>query len=533
MVGRHPLDDRASGLKPVDAAYDQEGEGFYERFFNEAPDMFASVDPATATIKFCNRTLCERLGYSREQLSGKALRELYHPDSHEEMDRLFQNFVEHGHAESDRLKLLTASGETLNVSLRVASHRDESGQIIESRSIWRDITSELEVERLELELRLQEAQKMESLALLAGGIAHDFNNMLVAILGNASLSLVELPEESVVRSKIKSIETAAQRAAELTKQLLAYSGSNNHEQSYFDLSKVVEEMGHLLTVAISRKVVLNYDLADEPVRVLGDITQVRQIIMNLLTNGSDAIGDRSGIITIRTGLQAADERYLRDTLIGADLEPGYYGFLEVSDAGIGIAAADQRKMFDPFYSTKSGGHGLGLAAVLGIVRSHKGTLRVYSEPGMGTTIKVLFPAQRYAEETPPEEPIAREANGEHVLLVDDEEHVRAIAKQMLEHYGFKVSTAEDGRDALAQYTQDPARYDVVLMDITMPHMDGIRAYKAISNVDPSAKVVLMSGYSEMQATNALTGRSFGGFLQKPFQARALASAVFACLDSGN
>lgn len=505
-------------------------DGLYEQFFNEAPDMFASVDPESATLKFCNQTLCNRLGYSKEEMIGKPLRDLYHPDSHEEMERLFQMFVQQGHAESERLKLITAEGKNLNVSLRVSSHRDEHGNILESRSVWRDVSTELEVERLELELRLQNAQKMESLALLAGGIAHDFNNMLVAILGNASLCLLELPEEAVIRSKIESIETAAQRAAELTKQLLAYSGSVNHEQTHFDLSKVVEEMGHLLTVAMSRKVVLNYDLAKEPVLVLGDITQIRQVIMNLLTNASDAIGDRSGMVTIRTGLQAADVPYLKNTLTGSDLEPGFYGFLEVSDSGVGIAPEDQERMFDPFYTTKSKGHGLGLAAVLGIVQSHSGTLAVYSEMDRGTTIKCLLPAQSYSPEQAQEFVPERFADGEHVLLVDDEEHVLAVAKQMLEHYNFKVTVAADGREALEKYSKSPAQYDVVLMDITMPHMDGISAYKAISSLDPEAKVVLMSGYSEQQATNTLTGRSFGGFIQKPFQPRALVMSLLLCLD---
>ncbi len=506
-------------------------EEFYRRFFDEAPDMFASIDPADATIKYCNQTLSDRLGYSKDELTGMPLRDLYHPDSHADMENLFRHFVEQGHAESDRLKLITATGEVLQVSLRVSSHRNERGEIVESRSIWRDITNELEVERLELELRLQEAQKMESLALLAGGIAHDFNNMLVAMLGNASLSLTELPAESIVRSKIEAIETAAKRAAELTKQLLAYSGSLNHEQSSFDLSKVVEEMGHLLTVAISRNVVLNYDLAEQPISIIGDITQVRQVIMNLLTNGSDAVGERSGLITIRTGLQLVDEPYLRKTILGADLAPGYYGFLEVSDTGRGIPVAEQKRMFDPFYTTKSKGHGLGLAAVLGILRSHKGTLKVYSELDNGTSIKVLFPAQEY-ESTADEQPVAmtRRAQGEHILVVDDEEHIQAVAKQMLEYYGFKVTLAADGRQALEEYTRDPQLFDVVLMDITMPHMDGVLAFKAIAEVNPMSKVILMSGYSEQQATNSLTGRSFRGFIQKPFDFDTLIPALFQCID---
>ena len=521
--------------KKSDRDHKPESDGFmppsfYQHFFDEAPDMFASVDPKTATIKYCNRTLCDRLGYEKEAVIGRPLKELYHPNSHREMHRVFELFVEFGEAESNHMQLMTTSGSTIDVSLRVSSRRDADGNIVESRSIWRDASLNLKIEQLELELRLQEAQKMESLAMLAGGIAHDFNNMLVAILGNASLILLELPVESPVRSKLEAIETASQRAADLTKQLMAYSGSTNHDQTHFDLSKVVQEMGHLLSVAISRKVVLNFDIPQEPVPALGDITQIRQIILNLLTNGSDAIGDRSGLITIRTGLINADPKYLSETLLGADIEPGYYAFLEVSDTGIGIGSDDQKRMFDPFFSTKSKGHGLGLAAVLGIVRAHKGTVRVYSEPGNGTSVKVLLPAAEFIATQLPDLSVTLQGNGEHILLVDDEDTVIATTKGMLEHFGFRVTTAPDGREALRIYSATPSTIDLVLMDITMPHMDGVSAYKAMVDIDPETTVILMSGYSEQKATNELTGRSFGGFIQKPFSPGALLQILAECLD---
>ncbi len=503
---------------------------FYRRFFEEAPDMFASVDPATARITMCNQTLCDNLGYTKEQVIGRSIYSLYHKKCHTEVDALFSAFVNHGAAKSPHLVLERADGSEMDVSLAVSSHRDSDGNILESRSIWRDLSLHLQIERLTLELRLQDAQKMESLALLSGGIAHDFNNLLVAILGNASLGALELPNESPVQEKLASIVTAAQRAADLTRQLMAYSGSSNHEQTHFDLSKVVEEMGHLLEVAISRKVVLNFDLAHEPVQILGDITQVRQVIMNMLTNGSDAIGDRSGMITIRTGLQMVDQQYLLSTEFGQELEPGYFGFLEISDTGTGISMENQKKMFDPFYTTKSKGHGLGLAAVLGIVRSHRGTLRVYSEPGNGTTMKVLLPAANYTKPDMEDAEEPRRGHSEHILVVDDEEHVRAVAKQVLEHYGFRVSLCADGKEALAYYAHHGEDVDVVLMDVTMPHVDGIAGCKALSESAPDARVVLMSGHHEQQATNALAGRSFAGFVQKPFLPSNLLRAIVSALD---
>ncbi len=378
---------------------DFQDDCFYRQFFEEAPDMFAAVDAKTGQIKTCNKTLCAALGYPKEDIVGKDVHSMYSPECQKEVGRAFKSFIEHGEAESSCLELLKADGSTLEVSLRESSLRNENGEIIESRSIWRDLTLMRQVERLELEVRLQDTEKVESLALLAGGIAHDFNNILASVLGNAGLGMLQYPKESPAQHLFQEIETAAQLAADLTKQLMAYSGSGVNEKSSFDLTKVVAEMGHLLDVAISRKSVLRYDFAHEAINVLGDITQIRQVIMNLLINASDAIGDRSGMITIRTGLLDANPEYLVDTMLGDGIESGYYGFLEVSDTGEGLSLESKNKMFDPFYTTKPTGHGLGLAAVLGILRAHHGTLRVYSEIGNGTTIKVLLPMLDHVEES--------------------------------------------------------------------------------------------------------------------------------------
>lgn len=461
-----------------------ESKGFYEAFFEEAPDMFCSVDPTTGQIRSCNQRLVDKLGYSRDEMIGQHISFVYDPDCRDQVERAFESFVSSGEAEDPHIRLRKKSGERIDVSLKVSSSRDEQGRIVESRSIWRDITSELEVARLELELRLQKAQKMESLALLAGGIAHDFNNLLVSILGNANLAISEIAIESPVAEKIQAIETAAKRAADLTKQLLAYSGTESHQKRVFDLSAVVEEMGHLLDVAISKKVVLNYGLASDPIRVRGDVTQIRQIIMNLLTNGSDAIGVTSGMITIRTGLQIATKEYLANTLLPQNVEEGTFGYLEISDTGDGIKADDVAHIFDPFFTTKASGHGLGLAAVIGIVRAHGGTIRVYSEVGNGTTFKILLPLSEQTVSLEPKDLMYRAPNGEHILVVDDEDHVQAVTIMILEHFGFTTSRCSDGREAVERYRADKDSIDLVLMDVTMPHMDGITAFRQIQSINP-------------------------------------------------
>ncbi len=521
MTGKAHSTDKASGTI---------SDSMYERFFNEAPDMFIVVDAESATIKLCNNTLCMTLGRTRDTIVGNDVDAIYHPDCYGEVKRVLRELLLEGQVFSEALQLLGSDGKPVPVSLHIAAVFDDSGEILESRCVLRNMALHQEVARLQLELRLQAAQKMESLALLAGGVAHDFNNLLVTIIGNAGLAALELPTESPVQPKLTDIQIAAKRAADLTKQLMAYSATGDQEKSAFDLTKVVREMSHLLEISLAEKAGLHYDLSNNPVPIMGEITQVRQIIMNLLTNSSDAIGDDSGLITIRTGIEDVSQGYLATTLMGSGLSPGRYGYVEISDTGGGITPREQEQMFDPFFSTKAKGHGLGLAAVLGIVRNHEGTLRVYSEHGSGTTIKILMPI--VPQEDPPgvAPPRTRAPRGEHVMVVDDEEHVRVIAKRMLEHHGFEVATCADGREALAAYQASSKKIDVVLMDISMPHMGGVAAFKAIRECDPKARIVLMSGYNQPHAANALKGRAYAGFLQKPFEVLALLDVIINAVD---
>ena len=257
----------------------------------------------------------------------------------------------------------------------------------------RDITGtkQMAEERLRLEGQLQHAQKLESLGVLAGGIAHDFNNLLTGVLGNAEIALTDLPPEAPARTQLQAISTAAQRAAELTKQMLAYSGKGRFVVQHLNLSTLVEEMANLLEVSISKKAVVSYNFARDLPPIEADATQIRQIIMNLMTNGSEAIGSTSGSISVSTGVMEADRPYLSETYLDEQLPEGCYVYLEVSDTGCGFEAETMGKLFDPFFTTKFTGRGLGLAAVLGIVRGHGGAVKVSSEPARGSTFRVLVP----------------------------------------------------------------------------------------------------------------------------------------------
>ena len=415
--------------------------------------------------------------------------------------------------------------------------------------VWsfRDVTDRkrAEEEKLALERQVQHAQKLESLGVLAGGIAHDFNNLLMAILGNADLALDELSPHAPARENIQEIEKASKRAAELAKQMLAYSGKGRFVIEPIALNEFVEEMAHLLDVSTSKKAMLKYNFAENLPLFDGDATQVRQIIMNLITNASEAIGDKSGVIALSTGAMDCDRAYLdnvNETLRASLDEPlpeGAYIYLEVADTGCGMDADTVEKVFDPFFTTKFTGRGLGMSAVLGIVRGHKGAIKIYSEVGKGTTFKVLFPANELPENGSAarrgDEARANEWHGKGtVLIADDEETICAVGRQMLERMGFSVLTAPDGREALKVFREHADDIVCVLLDLSMPHTGGEAAFREMRRLRPNVMVVLCSGYNEQDATQCFAGKGLAGFLQKPYSMAALKETLIRILQtSGN
>jgi signal transduction histidine kinase len=406
---------------------------------------------------------------------------------------------------------------------------DDEGNIAQMIEYNLDITERkrAEEERRKLDTRLQAAAKQESLAVLAGGVAHDFNNLLVAILGNADLALAELPPLAPGRDKIADIEKASRRAADLCKQMLAFSGRGHFTVEGLDLSALVNEISHLLEVTISKKAVLECNLAEDVPAIEADTTQIRQIIMNLITNATEAIGDRGGVISISTGAVECDRAYLTETYLDDDLPEGLYSYAEVTDTGCGMDEETRERIFDPFFTTKFTGRGLGLAAVLGIVRGHRGALKVHSEPGRGTTFRVLFPVtdvravQRSGEAA---QPGALPGSGT-VLLVDDEETVRAVGRRMLELSGFAVLTAADGREALRVFTEHRREITCVVLDLTMPQMDGEETLRELRLIQSDVRVVLSSGYDEGEIIGRFRGKGLAGFVQKPYDAATLVAEV--------
>jgi PAS domain S-box-containing protein len=519
------FDQMAADLQRGDAALRESEdrlrfvvEGIPQVFWLDELDPYRPLYVSPSFVRLWGRPCEALLADSEVWYAG------IHPDDRERARAAFQAWINGEVPHYDATyRVVQPDGREIWVRnrgtiFRLADGRRRAGGLAEDITAQRKVEEEAD----ELERKLQETQKLESLGVLAGGIAHDFNNLLTGILGNASLARLDLPESSPVLPYLEQIEAVSVRAADLCKQMLAYLGKGRFQLQKLSLSDLVKETTQLIQLSISKSVVLRFNLAEHLPPIEADATQMRQIVMNLVINASEAIGEKSGAVSISTGAVRVDREYLEKTVLAPDLPEGDYVFLEVSDNGCGMDAATQARIFDPFFTTKFTGRGLGLSAVLGIVRGHHGALKVYSEPGRGTTFKLLFPAVAGAAETLPQESPTDTWHGQGtVLVIDDEETVRAVAARMVQSFGFTAMVAEDGREGVEKYRAHQAEITIVLMDLTMPHLDGEAAFRELRQINPAVRVILMSGFNEQEAINRFTGKGLAGFLQKPFKAAPL------------
>ena len=368
---------------------------------------------------------------------------------------------------------------------------------------------------------------MEAVGTLAGGIAHDFNNMLSALLGNLNLVQLKLPADSPLGKHLDTMEEIITRAGGLCRQMLAYSGRGRFVVEPIALGALAKGISELLAASMAKDIQLIFDLLPEAPAIEADVTQIQQVLMNLVTNAADAIGVGGGVITIRTRLRRIEAKGLEPSLAKQGLEPGDYVALLVEDPGSGMAADTLTRIFDPFFSTKGTGRGLGLSAMLGILRGHKAGIEIRSEPGQGSAFEILFRASA-APSPRPRLGLEVSSGGPGrfqgpVLVVDDEPEVRAGFAEMLEILGFQVQQAQDGSEALDLFR--PAAFALVFMDLTMPRMDGRAAFLQMIARDPAVKVIMVSGYSELEAFGTLGGLRPSGFIQKPFNFQSLRRAV--------
>lgn len=393
-----------------------------------------------------------------------------------------------------------------------------------------DITKrKLEEEnRLKLEAQIQHTQKLESLGVLAGGIAHDFNNLLMGIFGNADLLMLDLDSDSIHRKRVEHIRVASKRLAELTNQLLAYSGKGNFQIVNLNLSSVVEEMLNLLQTVISKKAKLVCEFEAGLPDIRADATQIRQVIMNLITNASDSLGSEQGEIFVSIKVKKIKSSDLLKGNFSNVVSDGEYVSVKVKDSGCGMSSDVIEKIFDPFFSTKSFGQGLGLAAVLGIVKSHHGSIGIKSNRGSGTTIEILFPVEKNElsqADLLKKIELQSISKQKRVLVVDDEPTMRGVTKAMLERFNVKVELAVNGQSAIERVKGHQKSFDAIILDLTMPEKDGRETLREIRQLDKKIPVILTSGYTELDATKDFGAGSYNAFLQKPFGPKELMSVL--------
>ncbi len=505
-----------------------ESESRFRTLLEDIPSVAAQGYALDGTVLFWNRASELLYGYSAEEAMGANLLDLIIPEEMKEgVKGAMQQMIESGEPiPAGELLLKRKDGSRVPV---FSSHAllDPAGRQKELFCLDIDLTERkyAEEQRIKLEQQLLHVQKLESLGVLAGGIAHDFNNILIAIMGNADLALKKINKESPVVENLQRIEQASTRAADLARQMLAYSGKGKFVVDNIDLNILLEEMLHMLEVSISKKAVLRINPHSPLPAVEADATQMRQIIMNLVINASEAIGDKSGTIAITTGCMDCDRSYLKGVWLDENISEGLYVYLEIADTGCGMDKETQGKLFDPFFTTKFTGRGLGMAAVLGIVRGHKGAIKVYSEPRRGTTFKILLSASSRPAEI---FNIASNSDGwkgeGKVLLVDDEETVRGIGAEMLKELGFTVITADDGREGVEQFKLNPD-VSFINLDLTMPHMDGEQCFRELRHIRPDVRVIMSSGYNEQEVTQKFVGKGLAGFIQKPYKLSILEEAI--------
>jgi PAS domain S-box-containing protein len=485
----------------------------FRSLLDQSNDAIFLVQIPSGILMDLNESACSQLGYKKEDL----------------MNRPFGNITDDERIKKflGNEKILQGERQTLNIimkkrnsqdfpvemTVRIVNFNDIGYAVIVARDITERIKAE--EEKKKLQTQILHAQKLESLGVLAGGIAHDFNNILTGILGHIDLALTDLSIGQTLRNRLEQIRISSIRAAELTRQMLAYAGLGKFSIQPVNLSHLVKDTEKLLEVSIPKRYILKYNFQENLPLFYCDISQLHQVIINLVINASEAIGEKGGIITINTGTMKCDKSYLAETYLHENLSEGLYIYLEVTDSGCGIPEENQDKIFDPFFTTKFTGRGLGLAAVLGVVKCHKGTIKIISEPEKGTAIRLLFPAfiTKIEEKT---EVNLSQWNGK-ILVVDDEECVCIVTKVILKKLGFTAMTASNGKEGLELLRKHGEEICAIILDITMPKMDGIETLKEIRLINNKVKIILTSGYENKVTFKDYIEKETDGFLQKPFE----------------
>ncbi len=502
----------------------------YRALFELMPGSVVLVD-SMGFIRDANPYFCRAMGYSRDDIVGLHVTKI----SQEKAEIVKRNIhrMISGETLQHEVVNIQKDGSLRFYELREAAVTLPDGSM-NVLAVSNDITDRKRAEqsKLEMERQLLESQKLDSLGVLAGGIAHDFNNLLAVILSNVELAMTDLPAGSSVQNCLNDAMLAGKRAAELTRQMLAYSGRGRFVIAEIDLTQLVNHLSDLVKVSVSKTARVELNLAAGLPRIQADAEQLRQVLMNLVTNASEAIGDAPGTISITTNIRECDEACLAKTRTANKPAPGRYVVLEVKDNGCGMDEAVRNKLFEPFFTTKFVGRGLGMSAVLGVVQGHHGAIMVSSEPRQGAMISVFFPA------TPLGVATAREARGTAivrptsgmlsgtVLVADDEVQVRSLMEFLLKRMGLKVLLAEDGKRAVELFHAHASEITFALLDLSMPSLDGLKVFAQMRRIRPDVKVVLTSGYDSNDLMRRYHSEGFDGFIQKPCDLETFKKIVY-------
>jgi PAS domain S-box-containing protein len=423
-------------------------------------------------------------------------------------------------------RIVTKNGEERWVTDSKSFATNDQGQVTHYQSIIVDIT-----DRKRLQEWVEQTKRIEGLGRVAGGVAHDFNNILMGMVGNVELALAKLTDGSDVRYYLEQLSELCRRAADLVRPMLDFSGKTRPIENNINFSELIRDMAGILQSSISKKATLTKVLADDIPLMNGNPGQLRDVIINLATNASEALGEDVGAVRIATGAIHADEDFFKKTYLYEQQPEGEYVYLEVSDNGAGMTEETQSRIFDPFFSTKFIGRGLGLASVLGIVRGHHGAIKVESAPGQGSKFTVYFPAApRPCEVTDTKGRTVDTCKGPRqikILVADDEEQILNMLAEMLEGLGYQVLKAADGSQAIDTFRNHTDEIDIVMLDRTMPKMSGEEAFSEIIRIRNNIPVIFTSGYSEADLPEGIAGRKNVAFIQKPFRLNVLHDTIRA------
>jgi PAS domain S-box-containing protein len=517
-----------------DISTEQEALQKFNKFFELNPSPMAVSSLSDRKFMEVNESWLNTLGFSRDEVIGKTSAELGILVDPEKQQDFAKRLLDQGSVRDIELQIRKKDGTILEGIF--------SGETIDSQgrnyfvTAMLDVTERkrLEQKRLDMERKLLHAQKLESLGVMAGGIAHDFNNLLQVVLGNLDIALDNTPPDSKVRQSILNAIQASERSAKLSGQMLTYSGSSFHIPKEIDLNELLNKSRNLFKSYIHENTILKYDVSKTLPRIKGDQDQIQRLINNLVVNALEAIGEKQGEVRVSAGTVECDEEYLSGNRLDIKLEPGVLVFLEVSDTGDGMDDKTLQRLFDPFFSTKFWGRGLGMAEVMGIGKAHHGAIFVDSETGKGTTIRVLFPVSEKVQESPiqvkgavetkpaaPVSPTGRKT----ILVVDDEEMVRGLVLGRLEVLGYDTIAAVDGAEGVHIFREHMNEIDLVILDFAMPKMNGVEAFEELIRIKPDVKVILSSGYTEDIVLQSFPDRRPAGILHKPYKTEDLKAAL--------